>query len=105
VIIHVELGFHGIIKEVIWNRSVSDFPKIVKYDEKNWEWVILKDGEYPIDFVFTFSELPKYDPNYGVYAVSLKDLCGEYDYGCQCGARFTSFPSVHMFYCPKWRPW
>jgi hypothetical protein len=95
---------------VTWDKDLSDFPNVVTYDGKYWEWVCWDDDPNGlVDKVLTFgitreSALPV--NMFGVlfpvpnltYMFQLDTATGP----CECGAKFTSFPDQHMILCPKW---
>lgn len=93
-------------KEVFWYKEVEDFPNLIKYLGKNYEWVMY-DNDYTgkFDFVLIFSELQSYDPNYNVDCPKWSELFPEKTNACDCGAKYCSFPWDHMRYCPLWKPW
>ena len=94
------------VKEVTWTKSLNDFPNIIKFLGRNYEWVTYdSDPTGKVDMILQFSELPTYDPNFGVYCPIWTDMFKENDSTCDCGARFSSFPWDHMRFCPKWTPW
>lgn len=95
-------------REINWYKSLDDFPKLIKFLGRNYEWFFYdKDLSGKADMILTFSELPSYDPNYGVLCTDWHELfeSNGWQGGCQCGARHTSFPDFHMFFCPKWTKW
>jgi hypothetical protein len=94
-------------KEVFWYKDIDDFPKLIKFLGRNYEWVFYgQDPTGQVDMVFTFVELPSYDPNYGIDCRSWSELFGEEgNNGCECGAKFTSFSWDHMRMCRKWGKW
>ena len=93
-------------KEVTWDKSINDFPHIIKFLGRNYEWVTYDaDNTGKVDMVLHFSELPTYDPNFNVYCPSWNDLFKD-DWGvCDCGAKYSSFPWDHMRFCSRHKPW
>jgi len=90
-------------KKVTWYRPILDFPNLIKYDGKKWQWFAYhKVDTYITDYVFNFAEIPPYDPVYHTDIPTFEDLFDLPKDSCQCGAIHTSFPGMHMFYCPKW---
>jgi len=103
--LRVKLGSTD-IKEVSWYRALEDFPKIIKYLGRNYEWVFYDiDPTGKVDHVLTFGILMPYDPRYGVACESWSDLFGSDFNTCDCGAAYTSFSWDHMRMCRKWSPW
>ena len=90
-------------EEVAWWKPIDSFPVLIRYKNKNYEWFAYdKDYTGKVDTVLMFSELPTYDPNYGVMCAVWNDMFVEDNNSCKCGAKHTSFPNGHMFFCPKW---
>lgn len=104
--LRVKFGFID-TKDISWWNKIDDFPKIIKFLGRNYEWVYYdKDLSGTVDMVLHFSELPSYDPNYNVDCKTWNELFPEVlTYGCECGASHTSFPTFHMFFCRLWRKW
>jgi hypothetical protein len=93
-------------KVISWYDIVENFPKLINYLSKNYEWVFYdKDTSGASDMILIFSELHSYDPDYTTTCPKWSDLFNNSVTGCQCGADKTSFPFAHMFYCPKWTKW
>ena len=103
--LRIHFGQHT-TKEVTWNKSFNDFPNIINYLGRNYEWVTYdQDPNGNMDFIFHFSELPPYDPNYNVYCPYWDTLFPIGEDTCECGAKFSSFEWDHMKFCRKWTPW
>jgi len=93
-------------KEMSWFRPLEDFPKLIKYLGKNYEWLLYEeDPTGQVDQILTFSQLPGYDPNYGVWCPNWTDMTGWDPDKCECGAKYGSFDWDHFRYCKKWSPW
>lgn len=92
-------------KEINWHQDIMDFPKIINYLDRNYEWFVYdKDPTGRFDWILNFSEIPAYDPAYNIKAQTWNELfAGRINNSCECGSNYTSFPNHHMFYCPKWR--
>lgn len=98
----INFGLHIEKRQVSWWKPLEDFPKLIKFNGKCWEWLMYdKNPDQSHDYKLVFSEISPLNPAYHQKMVSYEDL---FDFGvkCQCGAAFTSFPSVHMFYCPSY---
>lgn len=101
----VKFGFID-TKEVSWYRPLEDFPHLIKFLNRNYEWILYdKDLTGKVDMILVYSELPTYDPNYNVSAPLWSDMFRDTYNACECGADFTSFPWDHMKYCRKWSKW
>lgn len=94
-------------KEVLWYRPLDDFPHLIKYLNRNYEWITYDyDPTGKVDHILVYSEVPTYDPNFGVVCPSWQDLFKDTSTNsCECGAKHTSFPWDHMRLCRQWRPW
>src|ERR1017187_6007492 len=93
-------------KEVYWNKTLAEFPKLVAYYGKKWEWAIYEsDDTGHCDWVCTFVEVASYDPNWWATYTDVNNLYGQDEDGCECGAKFSSFSWDHMRFCKKWTPW
>jgi len=95
---------------VSWDKDLSDFPHVVKYDSRYWEWMCWdKDPNGLVDQVLMFGETKESALAVDMYGnmfpvpdlVLMFDLNGDQE-PCSCGAKFTSFPSHHMIKCSKW---
>lgn len=93
-------------KEITWYQPLDEFPKLINYLGRNYEWVFYDtDPTNQVDQILSFSELPSYDPSYSIDCKTWAELFGERTKDCECGAAHTSFPTVHMFFCKLWRRW
>jgi hypothetical protein len=92
-------------KEVNWYSPLDDFPRLLSYNGKRYEWFMYdKDKSGQLDYILTFAELPTYDPNYYAEMEDFETMFGgAMGIQCECGAIYTGFPQAHMFYCKKWR--
>ena len=95
---------------VEWLKDLSDFPHVVQYDKKYWEWICWdKDPNGLVDQVLTFGETRESTLPVNLFGVlfPVPDLVQMFQLDtvykpCECGAKFTSFPDQHMVLCPKW---
>jgi hypothetical protein len=104
----LQFGLNEPAREVNWWQQVTDFPHLVLYKNKKWQFEMYgPDQTNQVDQICYFSEVASYDPNW--YATTYQDISGWLDNGygakCECGAIYTSFPQAHMFFCPKWSKW
>ena len=98
-------GLSGPIRTVNWWKELEDFPKLLNFNGSKWEWVLYEvDNTRYTDYTLTFGQLATYDPNFYATMPSYEELFGG-DLTCDCGARFTTFPFDHMFFCKLWKPW
>ena len=90
-------------KEVFWWQEVLDFPKLIKFCGRNFEWVFYgTDDTNAVDYVLTFSDLPSYHSEYHTDCVRWTDLFPEHVGGCECGSKYDRNGPTHMFYCLMW---
>ena len=101
-------GFTGPSLNVKWWQGIRDFPNLVTYKGKKWEFVVYNtDDSNQVDYICMFSEVGSFDPNY--YSTTYSDI--EVMFGtswgsqCECGAQYSSFPWDHMRFCNKWSKW
>jgi hypothetical protein len=100
----IELGMGGLIRYGNWYKALQDFPKVIAHGGSNWEWISYDaDKSGQADYSLIFGKTSSYSSYYGVDAPML-DTVLDTGWGskCECGSAYTSFPNVHMFYCPKW---
>lgn len=104
--LRVKFGFID-NKDISWYRPLDDFPKIIKFLGRNYEWIMYdKDLTGKVDMILMFSEIPSYDLNFNVFCPLWTDMFGpDMHHGCECGANKTSFPWDHMRFCSKWTKW
>jgi len=89
-------------KEIFWWKDVSDFPNLINFSGKNFEFSFYREAKPDFDYEFTFSELGTWDPHYNTICDTWNELFGSETSGCECGSSFTSYPNGHMLYCPRW---
>lgn len=93
-------------EETDWHKNLDDFPKLLIYKNKKYDWVFYdKDETSKVDIILLFTEVPNYDPNFYVDCSSWENLFSGSQPGCECGARFSSFDFDHMRMCKLWKPW
>jgi hypothetical protein len=101
----VKFGLDGYKKVVTWNKELLDFPKLLKYSGRKWEWFLYSTDPTMInDYEITLCEIGMHDPGYYLDIPDFEDLFGSSS-KCECGARFSSFEWDHMYLCPLWKPW
>ncbi len=83
-----------------WPSRVDDFPGLVLYKKTKWEFVIYDDDDTgEAKYVFTFSRVQNYDPNwYATTYVDIDSLIASTK-ECGCGAKGGE---GHFLFCPKW---
>jgi hypothetical protein len=101
----IVFGLDTNVKYIDWPKSLHDFPKLLLYSGRKWEWFMYKDGPNGI-VELNFTEIPKYDPNYYVDDIEcFEDMFGFSKSTCECGAIWSSFSWDHMRFCKLWKPW
>ena len=89
-------------KRVNWWKDIQDFPNIINFLGRNYEWVTYdKDLTGDVDMILMYSELQTYDPNYLALCPKWTELFPETVGGCECGS--TPKSPGHMFFCKLWR--
>ena len=105
--LELQFGLNEPKRQMSWWGGIKNFPPLVTYKGKKWEFVIYQDDPTgAVDYICTFGEVPVWDPafestGYIDMASFLEDGWGK----CECGAIYTSFKDLHMRYCPKYIPW
>lgn len=93
-------------QEITWNRSIDDFPHIIRFLGYNYEWIMYDgDPSRKVDMILIYAEIPSYNPDYYANCPLWHEVNKDEFEKCECGAGHTNFPTCHMFYCPRWRPW
>lgn len=95
---------------VTWDKEINEFPNVVQYDNKYWEWVCFeKDPSGFADQVLFFGQTREEALPVNLFGQlfpvpNLREMFNltENDEPCWCGAKFSSFPNHHMIKCPKW---
>lgn len=101
----LKFGMAEPTRQCNWWQHITKFPYLVLYKGRKYEFVMYdEDPSGQVDYICRFSEVPSYDPNW--HATIYQDIDHLFDEGygekCACGAAYTSFPQIHMFFCPKW---
>lgn len=101
----LQFGLNEPKRKINWWQTIKEFPYLVLYKDKKWEFVIYEeDPTKQVDYICTFGEIHSYDPNW--HSTEYVDISAYLDNGwggkCECGAVYTSFPQMHMIFCPKW---
>lgn len=91
-------------RELNWWQGVRDFPNLVLYKSKKWEFFMYdQDPSMQCDYICYFSEINPQNP---IWNNRFQDIDPLFETGwggkCECGAAYTSFPNAHMFFCRKW---
>jgi hypothetical protein len=102
--LRIKFGLNSVEKEVEWFKDLMDFPKLIRYDGKKWEWATY-DGSKYAGYDLLFSQVATYDPTYYADMQSFEELFEWNSTKCCCGAAYTSFNWDHMRMCPKWIKW
>jgi hypothetical protein len=95
---------------VEWDKDLSDFPNVVKYDGKYWQWGMWDDDQFGlVHKVLYFGKMKEEALPMDMFGfvMPVPDLhemfnIKKYLEPCGCGAKFSSFPNHHMIKCPRW---
>jgi len=96
---------------VMWDKDLSDFPHVVQYDKKYWEWVSWdKDPDGLVDQVLMFGETRESALLVNMFGVlfPVPDLAQMFQLDtvsgpCECGAEKTHGKNTtHSPWCPKY---
>lgn len=104
----LQFGMNEPRREANWHRRIDEFPTLVLYKNSKWEFVMYqRDDTKESEYILFFSMVKSYDPNWHANTYESIDYCLDSGWGgkCECGAAYTSFPQLHMFFCPKWTKW
>lgn len=102
--VKVTFGSNGVEKEVIWKEKIKDFPQLVKFNGKRWQWIVY-DSVDNINYTLIYSEIPTYDPNHYADMDDFEVLFPSSQIICECGAKYGSFSWDHMRMCKLWTKW
>lgn len=91
------------LRHMGWWNPIGNFPTLVKYNGKKWEFVMYDTDKTGVaDNILYFSQLASYDPNW--HATTFQDIEHLLDriWGptCECGKDKHKFTS-HSHWCPK----
>lgn len=106
----LEFGAEENGRIVEWDKHLHDFPNVVTYMGKYWQWVMydkdesgkadqrlifgnMRESALAVDMFGKVFPVPDIDQMFGTKVP---------DGPCECGAKFTSFPDHHMIKCPRW---
>lgn len=106
--LRLQFGLAEPPREITWWQGVKDFPNLVLYKKKKWEFVMYAaDTANQVDYICNFSEIQNYNPNWHATTYTDIDHLFNVGYGskCECGAFYSSFPWDHLKYCPKYTKW
>lgn len=90
-----------------WPKDIHSFPKAIRAYGRVYEAISYdRIDEFGILYEYTFGEMKNGSAYPWETPVDLEVLKygDETYYGCQCGAKYTSFPQIHMFFCRKYKP-
>lgn len=102
--LRIDFGLNGKRREISWWQPLEDFPHHFIFEGKKWGWFMYdEDKTKYVDYILTYSEIPAYDPD---WHITMDDFDAKFghrvDTRCECGAKYTSFPQIHLFFCPMW---
>ena len=88
--------------KIDWPKDVLDFPKVVNYNYRNWEWSMYQPVSYGLttEYDLIFGELKIYDPRALEAHPTLIDILGKIDSkACDCGADKNPSSGGHWNFC------
>jgi hypothetical protein len=88
-----------------WNKKIEDFPKVVNYSYRNWEFNMYKErGLKPYhEYDLYFGELKTYDPRALKVHPTLIEIMGNSDKSvCDCGGLNNPGSGGHWNFCKIW---
>ena len=103
--LRIDFGLHK-RREVTFHGDLKDFPTGLIFEGDRYEWFMYsKDASGTYDYVLQFSPMKPYDQRWCTdFHDRFENGWGnKKNNGCECGAIHTSFPQIHMFYCPQWK--
>jgi hypothetical protein len=95
-------------REVTFYGELDIFPTALIFEGDKYEWFMYQnDSSGTYDKILQFSPMKQYDPRW-LQCVDFHERFesgwgSKKNNGCECGAIHTSFPQIHMFYCPQWK--
>jgi len=91
---------------VEWPKTIREFPKLIRMLNRVYKQMAYeKSDEYMINYEVHFVEQGKGSAFPWESPVDLDVLLNNNSfYGCQCGAKHTSAPDLHMFFCRMYKP-
>jgi hypothetical protein len=85
-----------------WQKKILDFPKVVSYNFRNWEWIVYNDVGTIAGTMYEliFGELKIYDPRAIEDHPTLAEIIGESNDGkCDCGGDNNPGSGGHWIFC------
>lgn len=102
----IRLIFRHASQHVVdWPKTVHDFPKLIRAHGRVYEMMSYdRIDEFGVLYELNYDEQGKgtqyqWESPVDLNVLLINDSWG----GCQCGARFTSAPQMHMFFCRMWK--
>lgn len=105
--LRLDFGLHK-RREVTFYGDLSVFPNALIFEGDKYEWFMYQDDSAMVyDKVLKFSPMRQNDLRWN-FCVDFHERFergwgDKKNNGCECGAIHTSFPQVHMFYCPQFK--
>ena len=97
--------------EVEWDgTNVKSFPIMSLYKNAYWQFVFIDDRAADVDYELLLSETKASALPVDMFGQPFP-VTNLHEYfkldakpagPCECGAKFTAFPTIHAFYCPQW---
>lgn len=101
----IKFGLDSGPKLITWDKNINDFPRLIKFQGKKWEWFMYNDiGNGVIEL--NYSQIATYDPNFYIDTMeNFEDLFKTNEIKCECGSAYGPFEWDHFRYCKMWKPW
>lgn len=104
--VRVVFGFAGEEFEFGWFRPLLDFPQLLRFKGDTWEFTMHSDDHRgKVDKVLHFAKCYNVHKHIVANAPDFEQHFGallKKKGNCECGAHFTSFPQIHMQFCPEY---
>lgn len=104
MILKLHFGMVKIPVSIDWDKPLTDFPKVVNYNHRNWEWNMYTSvNTPPPDYELMFGELKTYDPRaLEAHPTLAMITAGVLKVVCDCGADKDPNAGGHWKFCKLW---
>src|ERR1700686_5166573 len=94
----------GDSQEIDWDKTIKDFPTMLDYVGRKWQFVMYQDGHNSkTDLECFFSEIQPDHRDYGRPSSSFYELTNQKIGECECGAKklgYADYSLHHSLWCP-----
>lgn len=96
----LSFGLHSAPIIMTWNKAITDFPKVINYAYRNWEWIMYEVSKTAfVEYDLVFGELKIYDPRALEIHPTLASLSDGSEDICDCGADKHPKSGGHWKFC------